>query len=230
MSNQEKQIVVIQDIVLPADYNSRYDLYVTDRRIAIVCMGLIDRYGYDSFNLYKYPSSAAAVTPPLTYVDERDAKLKKMEEELGKVQLDDLLKLSKKSCEYTNEEIEALKLGWGKNPKFIIQSEDCESRLSPNQEQFTQLIKTFTSVESLSKKLKVAGNWLELKQILTKVVCSNCGFGNDLDSVCCENCGEKIVQSVEEREDKAVCGSCGKKNSVEANFCKQCGTAFNIKE
>ena len=229
MSNQERQIAIIQDVVLSVDFNNRYDLYFTDKRVAIVCMGLIDRYGYDQFGIYRIPSSTGAVTPPLTYVDERNAQLEKMKEELGRIPLDDILKLSKKSCYYTFEEIETLKLGWGKKPKFVILSADCESKLTPNQEQFTQLIKLLTSTEPLRNKLEVAGNWKDLKEILTKVVCGSCGFPNDFDSVCCVNCGQEILEIMPVDKEESTCGKCGKKNIADANFCKQCGTALNTK-
>lgn len=96
MSFPEKQLSIIRDVVLPADYNARYDIYFTDRRIAIVYMGIVDRYTREPFNIRAFPSSAAAVTPPLTYVDKREAKQKLVEEELSNMPLDQILKLSKK--------------------------------------------------------------------------------------------------------------------------------------
>jgi hypothetical protein len=61
MSSQEEQLLVIPDVVLPADINTRYDIYFTDRRIAIVCMGPIDdRYGYSMGKMHTlYPPPQA---------------------------------------------------------------------------------------------------------------------------------------------------------------------------
>ena len=39
MADSERQLGVIKDIVLPLDIPTQYDVYFTDKRIAIVCMG-----------------------------------------------------------------------------------------------------------------------------------------------------------------------------------------------
>ncbi len=228
MSSQEEQLLVIPDVVLPADINTRYDIYFTDRRIAIVCMGPIDRYGYSMGKMHTFPSASGAVTPPMTYVDEKDTA--EAEEQLSTVPLNDLLKLSKKSCQYTLDEVEALKLIWGKQPKFVVQSQDCESRFTPDEVQFNQLLELLTSFEPLSDKLKVAGNWKQLQALLTTVICGSCGGENDLDALCCVNCGQELWEQTEEEADSVACGSCSKKNTAEALFCKQCGKALHNTE
>jgi len=228
MSSQEEQLLVIPDVVLPADINPRYDIYFTDRRIAIVCMGPIDRYGYSMGKMHTFPSASGAVTPPMTYVDEKDTA--EAEEQLSTVPLNDLLKLSKKSCQYTLDEVEALKLIWGKQPKFVVQSQDCESRFTPDEVQFNQLLELLTSFEPLSDKLKVAGNWKQLQALLTTVICGSCGGENDLDALCCVNCGQELWEQTEEEADSVACGSCSKKNTAEALFCKQCGKALHNTE
>ena len=44
MSSSEKQLGIIRDIILPLDINTRYDVYFTDKRVAIVCMGRANRF------------------------------------------------------------------------------------------------------------------------------------------------------------------------------------------
>ena len=226
MSCPEKQLAIIRDVALPADYNTRYDLYFTDQRIAIVYMGSVDRYRYEPLNIRAFPSLATAVTPPLTYVDNREVKQKAVEEELSNMPLDQILKLSKKSCQYAFDEIEEFRLVWSKKPKFVILSEDCESKFTPNEEQFKELIDLISTNEPMSNKLKVAGNWKELQEILTAVQCSNCGVKNELDAVCCVNCGERIKDKKTTDPSAMTCPSCSTKNRAEASFCKQCGAAL----
>ncbi len=228
MPNQEEQILVIPDIVLPADINTRYDIYFTDRRIAIVCMGPADRYGYSTGKIHTFPAASGAVTPPMTYVDEKDTA--EAEKQLSAVPLNDLLKLSKKSCQYALDEIEAVKLIWGKQPKFVVQSQDCESRFTPDDVQFKEILELLTCFEPLSDKLKVAGSWKQLQALLTTVVCGSCGGENDLDAVCCVNCGQEIWEQPSEEEAGVACGSCGKKNRQDSAFCKQCGKALRSAE
>lgn len=224
MSSQEKQLAVIPDVILPADVNTRYDIHFTNRRIAIVCMGPVDRYGYGIGKLHTFPSASSAITPPLTYVDEKDKIT--VEEELSTVPLDELLTLSKKSCVYAVKEIETLRLIWGKRPKLVILSEDFESKFAPDKEQFKQLIDVLTTNEPYSSKLEVGGNWKQLQELLAMVVCGSCGVENDLDAVCCVNCGQKIKEQPAEEETVVVCGSCGKRNREDSVYCKQCGAAL----
>ena len=203
MSSPEKRLGIIKDIVLPLDTDSRYDLYFTDRRIAIVFMGSADRFSNGNFGMRSFPAASAAVTPPLTYVENR-GEVEKIEEELSRMPISDILKLSKKSCYYTYEEIEELRLVWGKKPKFAILSQDSESKFIPDEVQFKQLIDLLSKIEPLSGKLEVAGNWKDIQGILTMVVCDSCGVGNELDAVCCVNCGQKIkAQTTADASDVA---------------------------
>ena len=226
MSSTEKRLGIIKDIVLPLDTDSRYDLYFTDKRIVIVFMGRADQFGNGM--LRSFPSTSTAVTPPLTYVESR-SEVEKIEEELSNMPINDILKLSKKSCYYTYKEIEELRLVWGKKPKFAILSQDSESKFAPDEEQFKQLIDLLSTIEPLSSKLEVAGNWKDIQEILTMVVCSNCGSKNDLDAICCVNCGEKIKEpTTPDSLPGQTCRSCETINKVEASFCKQCGAALNL--
>lgn len=227
MSNNEKRLGIIKDIVLPIDSDSRYDLYFTDRRIAIVFMGSVNRFSNDSFGLRSFPAASAAVTPPLTYVNNR-SEVEKVEEELSGMPISDILKLSKKSCYYTYEEIEELRLVLGKKPKFTILSQDSESKFAPDEAQFKQLIDLLSTIEPLSGKLEVAGNWSDIQAILAMVVCSDCGVENELDAVCCVNCGQKIKAQTTTDPSDIACKSCGTANRAESLFCKQCGAALNL--
>ena len=147
-----------------------------------------------------------------------------MEEKISSLPLDDKLKLSKKSCFYTYEEIEEVKLISGKRPKFVILSEECVSKFSPTQEQFKQLTDLLPTIETLRGKTSILGN-LELNALQadsTTFSCKYCGSKNDADAIFCESCGMKIK---DETDDPAelTCSSCGAKNKVQALFCKKCG-------
>ena len=74
-----------------------------------------------------------------------------IEEEINSLPLDEKLKLSKKSCFYTYQEIEEVKLISGKKPKFVILSEECVSKFSPNEEQFKQLADLLPTIEMLKR-------------------------------------------------------------------------------
>jgi hypothetical protein len=223
VTSQESELAVIPDVVLPGDINTRYDIHFTDKRIAIVCMGPADRFGYGIGKMRTFPSASSAVTPPLTYVDEKDKV--DVEEELSTVPLDELLKLSKKSCVYTFKEIQTLRLIWGKRPKLLILSEDFESKFAPDEMQFKELLDLLTTTEPYCSKLEVAGSWVQLQELLSMVVCA-CGVENDLDAVCCVGCGQKLWEASPEEEYTVACTSCGKKNRQGSMFCKQCGKAL----
>jgi transcription elongation factor Elf1 len=225
MSNQEQQLLVIPDVILPADINTRYDIHFTDRRIAIVCMGPANRFGYGIGKLHTYPATSSAISPPLTYVDEKDKV--EVEEELSTVPLDELLELSKKSCQYAIKEIQTLRLIWGKRPKLAILSEDFESKFTPEEEQFKQMLDLLTTTEPYCSKLEVAGNFMQLQELLAMVVCGNCGAENDFDALCCVNCGQKLWGQTEDEGKSIACGSCGKKNREGSVYCKQCGAALD---
>ena len=78
--------------------------------------------------------------------------------------LDDLLKLSKKSCFYTNEEIEKVELVWGHKPKFMILSKDCESKFAPDENQLAELMEIVPKVEGLKDKFWIAAKWSMLAE------------------------------------------------------------------
>ena len=159
MSTSERLLGVVKDVVLPVDVRTRYDVYFTDRRVAIVCLGKASRFESDTEETLSYMPSAFGVPAPVkTYVEKPESKAA-IDEEVAGWSLDDLLKLSKKSCFYTNEEIEKVELVWGKTPKFVILSQDCESKLAPDGEQFDQLIEIIPTVEGLKDKLWIAGKW-----------------------------------------------------------------------
>jgi hypothetical protein len=158
----EKQLGVIHDVVLPSDVNTRYDLYFTDKRVAIVCFGRAGRF--ESQGEVSAVLSAFGVPPPIQG-DEEEKFKGSIEEETKNWTLDDILKLSKKSCYYTLDEIQELKLILGRKPKFEISSEECESKFAPDPEQTSELIGLLTSVEGLKNKFSIAGNWNVLEEI-----------------------------------------------------------------
>ncbi len=157
----EKQLGVIHDVVLPSDVNTRYDLYFTDRRVAIVCLGRASRF--ESQGEVSAVVSAFGVPPPVESGGKSEGR--SVDEEIKGWNLDDLLKLSKKSGYYTLDEIQELKLVLGRKPKFEISSEECESKFAPDPEQISELIGLLTSVEALKNKLAIAGKWNMLKEI-----------------------------------------------------------------
>ena len=65
MSSSEKQLGIVRDIVLPLDINTRYDVYFTDKRIAIVCMGRANRFESEKSAQVSLMPSAFGV-PPVT--------------------------------------------------------------------------------------------------------------------------------------------------------------------
>lgn len=161
----EKRLAIIRNVVLSLDVNSRYDLYFTDGRIAIVCMGRAKRFESESLEQVSLVPSAFGVPPPAGSSVETAPSRESVEEEIKNWSIDDVLKLSKKSCFYTYEEIEELKLILGRKPKFEILSEECESKFSPNPEQLKQLIDLLPTIEPLRNKLSVAGSWNVLREI-----------------------------------------------------------------
>ena len=130
MSSSEKQLGIVKDIVLPADINTRYDVYFTDKRIAIVCLGRATRFESDKSAQSSAIPSAFGVPPVTSSYIEKPENTHSIDEEIKNLSVDDLLKLSKKSCFYTYDEIEEVKLILGPKPKFIIQSKECESKFS----------------------------------------------------------------------------------------------------
>ena len=227
MPDSERQLGVIKDILLPLDITTRYDVYFTDKRIAIVCMGHSKHVDYG-------PSAGRSflfgIGPevPINANEERKNK-QLMEEKINSLPLDVKLKLSKKSCFYTHEEIEEVKLISGKKPKFVILSEECVSKFSPTQEQFKQLTDLLPTIEILRSKTSIFGN-LELKapqSASTTFSCKYCGSKNDADAMFCESCGMRIKEETDNPAE-LTCSSCGARNKVQASFCKKCGTPMRI--
>lgn len=204
MSNQEKQLQIIRDVVLQTDVNARYDLYFTDSRVAIIYMGKLDRYNNQMYQNRSYPSTSTAVSPPMAYVDSRAVEVKAVEEELSHMPLDQIMRLSKKNSDYTYDEIEEVQLFWGEEPELAFLSADYETEVGLNQEQFKQLLEFITRNTTLSDKLVVSGNWKQLKEILNGIP-------------------KKGEQQPTQQTSEATCGTCGSKNNVDALFCEQCG-------
>ena len=165
MSDSEKQLGFIRDIFLPLDINTRYDFYFTDKRIAIVCMGRANRFESETLDRVSLMPSAFGVPSPASSYVEKTEDRQSIDEKIKNWSLDDILKLSKKSCFYALEEIEEVKLILGHKPKFVILSKECESKFSPNEEQLKQLIEILPTIETLRKKFAIAGSWNTLQEI-----------------------------------------------------------------
>ncbi len=165
MSNVEKTLAIIQDVILQSDRKNRYDIYITDSRIAVVCLGKISRFESDSFSPVSLVPAAFGVPPPVDVDSKPKTDMAEIEEEINRMPLDDLLRLSKKSCYYTYDEIDELRLILSRHPSFKILSEDCESKFAPNSEQVKVLLDLLTTVEPLRNKLAVAGKWSVLEKI-----------------------------------------------------------------
>ena len=120
-------------------------------------MGRAERFESETEEVLSYMPSAFGVPAPVASHVEKPETKPSIDEEVKGLSLDDLLKLSKKSCFYTNEEIEKVKLVWGKTPKFVILSRDCESKFVPDGEQFEQLIEILPTIEALRSKFWIAG-------------------------------------------------------------------------
>jgi ribosomal protein L40E len=227
MSDSEHQLNVIKDILLPLDKSTRYDLYFTDKRIAIVCMGRSNRVEPGDLGS---PSVLFGIAPAsLPYENDKRVNRQTIENKIDDLPLDEKLKLSKKSCFYTHEEIEEVKLISGKKPKLVILSKDCVSKFSPNAGQFKQLFDLLPTIKMLESKVSIFGN-LELKipqPESSTFLCNNCGLENDTDAIFCESCGTQIAET--DNSEGSTCRSCGAKNRVQATFCKKCGSPLQTK-
>jgi hypothetical protein len=64
MLNSERQLGTIVDLLLPLDISTRYDVYFTDKRIAIVCMGHSNRFdsGVSQSRSYLFGITPEALT------------------------------------------------------------------------------------------------------------------------------------------------------------------------
>jgi hypothetical protein len=226
MFDSERQLEIIVDLPFPLDFATRYDVYFTDKRIAIVSMGKADRFEHRAD---ENRSLMFGITPAVPLNTEEERKNKQIiEEEICKLTLNEKLKLSKKSCFYSYEEIEEVKLVSGKRLKFIILSKECVSKFLPNEEQFKQLATLLPTLDMLKNKLSIFGN-LDLNAIQevksVTISCKFCSYENDFDAVFCQNCGNQIQKLTPNNLNhiEIVCPACGAKNRVNALFCKKCG-------
>ena len=94
----------------------------------------------------------------LTNPEEQRKNRQMIEEQIKELPLDEKIKLSKKSCFYTYDEIEEVKLVSGKKHKFVILSKECISKFAPDEEQFKQLFDLLPTIDMLKDKLSIFGN------------------------------------------------------------------------
>lgn len=225
MQDSERQIGLIKDILLPVDLPTRYDVYFTDKRIAIVCMGTSNRFdGVSESRSFLF--GVAPEAPNNIYEERRNRQT--IEEEINQLSINEKLKLSKKSCFYAYQEIEEIKLISGKKLKFAILSKECISKFAPNIEQFKQLTDLLINIEALKGKTSVIGN-LNLKTLQAESIsfsCHYCGSKNEVNAIFCDKCGMKIKEEALE-PNQLNCSSCGIKNRMNASFCKRCGSPLH---
>ena len=227
MLSSEKQLAIVKDIVLPLDINTRYDVYFTNKRVAIICLGRAHRFESEKLTqVSAIPSPFGMPAITSSYIENRQD----IDQEIKNWAIDDLLKLSKKSCFYTHDEIEEVKLIAGHKPKFTILSKECESKFSPNAEQFKQLSEILPTIETLRNKISIAGNWSLLREMFNASFCKYCGSRNTLDVIYCQSCGRKNREEPINSETiiELTCSSCGAMNKMDALFCKQCGVSISL--
>jgi len=170
--------------------------------------------------------SAFGVPAPMAPQSGKQQNQPTIDDEVKGMSLGDLLRLSKKSCFYTLEEIEKVELVWGSKPKFIVLSPDCESKFAPEEEQLEELIEVIPTIEGLRDKLWIAGKYSELFENPV-AVCKGCGACNDSNAVFCQSCGKKIGEEpTNVPASELTCSQCGARNWAQASFCKQCGSPF----
>lgn len=233
MLDLERQLGIIINLLLPLDIATRYDVYFTDKRIAIVCMGKADHSDHEAL---ESRSLFPGITPAVimnTYEERKNRQI--LEEQISKLTLNEKLKLSKKSCFYSYYEIEEVKLVSGKKHKFIILSKECVSKFAPDEEQFKELIDLLPTVEMLKDKLSIFGN-LDLNAIhevkSATFTCKFCSYENDLDALFCQSCGNQIQVEIPSSPalQEISCASYGSKNKQQALFCKKCGTPISKRQ
>jgi len=169
MSNTEKLLAIFEDVLLPVDRKNRYDIYLTDMRIALVCLGKIGRHESESSGSFGGLPAAFGMPAPIQKSTQPKVDMAVIKEEINRMPLDDLLRLSKRSCYYTYDEIEELRLILSRHPVFKIISGDCESKFAPNGQQATELLSWLTSIAALRDKLAIAANWNVLQQIFRSI-------------------------------------------------------------
>jgi hypothetical protein len=214
MAEDERQLGVIKDILFPDDPSTRYDVYFTDKRVAIVCMGPSKRY--DEVSSGRSFLFGVAPEAPANAAQER-VNRQTIEQEINQLTINEKLKLSKKSCYYTYQEIEEIKLIMSKKPRFAILSKDCISKFYPTTQQFGQLANLLPTIDKLKEKTTIVG-YLTPKP--PEFSCQNCGLENDSDANFCFSCGAKMKGN----SAGLNCPVCGVKNRAEALYCKSCGS------
>jgi hypothetical protein len=154
MQNPERQIAVINDILLTDDPLSIYDLYITDRRIIVI----------DSKNYFGGSGIGGLIGSMLTdameQTDEASAKKQKeLKEEFESLSLDEKLKSFFKNFAINYEEANQIILNgphsrWRK-ATLKINSEKKHAKFQPTKEQFEQLSTILPSIEALKEKLAI---------------------------------------------------------------------------
>ncbi|MCW3999904.1 MAG: zinc ribbon domain-containing protein [Candidatus Bathyarchaeota archaeon] len=231
MTSTENLLGIIRDVILIQDVATRYDLYFTDKRIAIICLG--DSGRVDHRAVARGALTIGLALTAVSMVDEKFRTIKRIdEEELDDLNIDEMLRLSKKSCFWTYEEIEKVKLTLTSKPKLIILSEEYESKFAPSIDQYNQLYNLLPSIDMLKSKLSIVTPKSRINtqgiNTQTSFFCKYCGSKNDLDAIFCQRCGKQIQGAKAESQlQEITCASCGTKNHGSALFCKKCGKNLN---
>ena len=166
LSGLEKQLGVVKDALLPADANFRYDVYFTDRRVAIVCMGKTSHFESDMTSQFPSWPSTFGIQPTTSSFIEKPKNKQAIDREVENWSLDDLLGLSKKSCVYTLDEIEEVKVAAGEKPKLLILSKECESKFALTEPQLEVLAKILPRIEALKNKFWISGKWNKIRYLM----------------------------------------------------------------
>jgi hypothetical protein len=128
-------------------------------------MGRADRFESESLGPLSIMPSVFAVPPPMVSNSEKAPSKESIDDKIKDLSLDDILRLSKISCFYTYDEIEEVRLVCGRSAKFVILSKDCESKISPDEEQFKQLSEVLMGIAALRNKLWIAGKYSTLLEM-----------------------------------------------------------------
>ena len=154
MQNSERQIAVINDILLTDDPMSMYDLYVTDQRLVVI----------DSKNYFGGSCIGGLIGSMLTdameQVDEAAAKKQKeLREKFEGLSLDEKLKSFFKNFAINYDETKQVTLNdphsrWRK-ASLKINSGKKHVKFQPTKEQFEQLTNILPNIEALKQKLTI---------------------------------------------------------------------------
>jgi hypothetical protein len=155
MQNPERQIAVIRDILCTDDYLSKYDLYITDRRLAVIKTKHFYNDGTGGVGWYLVGSNLVDI------IEQRDEAAAKRKKEL-KEKFENLSLDEKIGCRYENfavnyEEIIQIKLNeqhfpWREATLKIV-SKEKKAKFHPTKEQFEQLSDVLSNIGALWKKL-----------------------------------------------------------------------------